>query len=182
LLLLPLFVIAAIAIKLDSPGPILFVQQRMGFNKRRFRMFKFRTMEVGAEARMKEIEHLNEKQGPIFKIRNDPRITRVGRWLRKTSVDEMPQLLNVLLGDMSIVGPRPLSIRDALLLEAAWQKRRFSVKPGLTCLWQVSGRSNLSFEEWMQLDLEYIDQWSLVLDCRILLRTIPAILLARGAS
>jgi len=182
ILLLPLFVIASIAIKLDSAGPILFVQERMGFNKRRFRMFKFRTMAIDAEARLKELEHLNEKQGPIFKIRNDPRITRVGRWLRKTSIDEMPQLLNVLWGDMSIVGPRPLSLRDALLLEEAWQKRRFSVRPGLTCLWQVSGRSNLSFEEWMQLDLQYIDQWSLVLDCRILLRTIPAILLARGAS
>ena len=182
LLLLPLLVLVAIAIRLDSQGPVLFVQERMGFNKRRFRMFKFRTMQPGAEARMKEIEHLNEKQGPIFKIRNDPRITRVGRWLRKTSLDELPQLFNVLLGDMSVVGPRPLSIRDALMLEEAWQKRRFSVKPGLTCLWQVSGRSNLSFEEWMQLDLEYIDQWSLVLDCRILLRTIPAILFARGAS
>ena len=182
IILLPLLLLAAIAIKLDSPGPVFFIQQRMGFNKRRFRMFKFRTMSVGAEARLKELEHLNEKQGPIFKIRNDPRITRVGRWLRKTSLDELPQLINVLLGDMSVVGPRPLSLRDALLLEEAWQKRRFSVKPGLTCLWQVSGRSNLSFEEWMQLDLEYIDQWSLVLDCRILLRTIPAILLARGAS
>ncbi|HEY3025897.1 MAG TPA: sugar transferase [Pyrinomonadaceae bacterium] len=182
ILLLPLLVLVALAIKLDSPGPVLFVQERMGFNKRRFRMFKFRTMQVDAEARMKEIEHLNEKQGPIFKIRNDPRITRVGRWLRKASLDELPQLINVLLGDMSVVGPRPLSIRDALLLEEAWQKRRFSVKPGLTCLWQVSGRSNLSFEEWMQLDLEYIDQWSLVLDCRILLRTIPAILFAKGAS
>lgn len=180
--LLPLFALVAMAIKIDSPGPVLFVQQRMGFNKRRFRMFKFRTMQLDAEERMKEIEHLNEKQGPIFKIRNDPRITRVGRWLRKTSLDELPQLINVLMGDMSIVGPRPLSIRDALLLEEAWQKRRFSVKPGLTCLWQVSGRSNLSFEEWMQLDLEYIDQWSLVLDCRILLRTIPAILFAKGAS
>ncbi|MEO8435158.1 MAG: sugar transferase [Pyrinomonadaceae bacterium] len=180
--LLPLFVLVAIVIKLDSPGPVLFVQQRMGFNKRRFRMFKFRTMQIDAEARMKELEHLNEKTGPIFKIRNDPRITRVGRWLRKTSLDELPQLINVLWGDMSIVGPRPLSIRDALLLEEAWQKRRFSVKPGLTCLWQVSGRSNLSFEEWMQLDLQYIDQWSLVLDCRILLRTIPAILFAKGAS
>ncbi len=180
--LLPLFVLIAIVIKLDSRGPVLFVQQRMGFNKRRFRMFKFRTMQIDAEARLKEIEHLNEKKGPIFKIRHDPRITRVGCWLRKASLDELPQLINVLLGDMSIVGPRPLSIRDALLLEEAWQKRRFSVKPGLTCLWQVSGRSNLSFEEWMQLDLEYIDKWSLVLDCRILLRTIPAILFAKGAS
>ncbi len=179
----PVLLAAAIAIKLDSPGPIFFIQERVGFNKRRFRMIKFRTMQIDAEARMKEIEHLNEKQGtPIFKIKNDPRITRVGRWLRKTSIDELPQLLNVLVGDMSVVGPRPLSVRDATRMEEAWQKRRFSVKPGLTCLWQVSGRSNLSFEQWMQLDLEYIDHWSLGLDVQILLRTIPAIASARGAS
>jgi len=182
IILAPLFLLIAVAIKLDSSGPVFFVQDRFGFNKRRFRMIKFRTMAADAEARMNEIEHLNEKTGPIFKIRNDPRITRVGRWLRKTSVDELPQLINVLLGDMSIVGPRPLSVRDALRMEAAWQKRRFSVKPGLTCLWQVSGRSDLSFEDWMQLDLEYIDHWSLVLDASILIRTIPAIVMARGAS
>jgi exopolysaccharide biosynthesis polyprenyl glycosylphosphotransferase len=178
----PALVVVAIAIKLESEGPIFFVQERMGLNKRRFRMLKFRTMERDAESRMSEVEHLNEKAGPIFKIRNDPRVTNIGRWLRMTSIDELPQLVNVLLGDMSIVGPRPLSVRDALRMEEAWQKRRFSVKPGLTCLWQVSGRSNLSFEQWMQLDLEYIDKWSLELDARILLRTIPAILLARGAS
>jgi exopolysaccharide biosynthesis polyprenyl glycosylphosphotransferase len=180
--LLPLWIIVAIAIKLDSPGPVLFIQERVGFNKRRFRIFKFRTMRLDAEARMKELEHLNEKSGPIFKIKNDPRITPLGKWLRKTSIDELPQLVNVLLGDMSIVGPRPLSVRDALRMELAWQKRRFSVKPGLTCLWQVSGRSNLSFEQWMELDLKYIDHWSLGLDGVILLRTIPAILTARGAS
>lgn len=179
---LPLFLIAAIAIKLESAGPVFFVQDRVGLNKRRFRMIKFRTMSVDAESKMEELEHLNEKTGPIFKMRNDPRVTRVGRWLRKTSVDELPQLINVMLGDMSVVGPRPLSLRDALRMEVAWQKRRFSVKPGLTCLWQVSGRSNLSFEQWMQLDLEYIDHWSLGLDASILLRTIPAIVLARGAS
>jgi len=181
-LLSPLLFFVALLIKLDSRGPIIFVQERVGFNKRRFRMFKFRTMLSDAEARMKEIEHLNEKSGPIFKIKNDPRITRVGKWLRRTSIDELPQLVNVLFGDMSIVGPRPLSVRDAIRMEVAWQKRRFSVKPGLTCLWQVSGRSNLSFEQWMQLDLEYIDRWSLVLDGLILLRTVPAILLAKGAS
>jgi exopolysaccharide biosynthesis polyprenyl glycosylphosphotransferase len=178
----PIFLLAAIAIKLESAGPVFFLQERVGLSKRRFRMIKFRTMSADAEARMKDIEHLNEKTGPIFKIKNDPRITRIGKWLRRTSIDELPQLVNVLLGDMSIVGPRPLSVRDAVRMEAAWQKRRFSVKPGLTCLWQVSGRSNLSFEQWMQLDLEYIDRWSLGLDMTILIRTIPAIVLARGAS
>jgi exopolysaccharide biosynthesis polyprenyl glycosylphosphotransferase len=182
LLVAPVVVIAAVAIKLDSEGPILFVQERVGLNKRRFRMLKFRTMSLNAEASQEALEHLNEKTGPIFKIRKDPRITRVGRWLRKTSIDELPQLVNVLLGDMSIVGPRPLSVRDAVRMQLAWQKRRFSVKPGITCLWQVSGRSNLSFEQWMELDLEYIDHWSLGLDASILLRTIPAIVLARGAS
>lgn len=182
LLLSPLLAIVALIIKLESRGQVFFIQERVGFNKRRFRMIKFRTMCVDAEARMHELEHLNEKTGPIFKISNDPRITRVGRWLRRASIDELPQLINVLLGDMSIVGPRPLSVRDALRMEVAWQKRRFSVKPGLTCLWQVSGRSNLSFEQWMQLDLEYIDRWSLGLDGLIVLRTIPAVLWARGAS
>ncbi len=182
LLTAPLFALVALAIKLDSPGPVFFIQERMGYNKRRFQLFKFRTMVIDAEARMREIEHLNEKEGPIFKIKNDPRITRLGRLLRKTSIDELPQLINVVLGDMSLVGPRPLSMRDALGLNAAWQKRRFSVKPGITCLWQVSGRSNLSFKEWMLLDLEYIDRWSLGLDFRILLRTIPAVLTGKGAA
>lgn len=182
ILLAPLLAIVAIAIKLESEGPILFIQNRMGINKRQFRMLKFRTMCVDAEAKMQEIEHLNEKTGPIFKITNDPRMTRVGKWLRRASIDELPQLFNVLVGEMSIVGPRPLSMRDAMRMEVAWQKRRFSVKPGLTCLWQVSGRNNLSFEQWMELDLEYIDHWSLGLDGMILLRTIPAILLARGAA
>ena len=177
----PLLAIVAVLIKLDSKGPVFFVQERMGYNKRRFSMIKFRTMTIDAEARMEEIEHLNEKNGPIFKIKNDPRITRVGKILRKFSIDELPQLFNVLIGDMSLVGPRPLSIRDALRLEELWQKRRFSVKPGLTCLWQISGRSNLSFEQWVELDLEYIDTWSLQLDWWILLKTVPAVIAARGA-
>src|SRR6266404_2804925 len=171
----PALVLVAIIIKLESKGPIFFVQERVGLNKRRFRMLKFRTMQRDAEARMDEVEHLNEKTGPIFKIRNDPRVTSVGRWLRRTSIDELPQLVNVLLGDMSIVGPRPLSVRDATRMELAWQKRRFSVKPGLTCLWQVSGRSNLSFDQWMQLDLEYNGRWSLFPDASSALRTLPAI-------
>jgi exopolysaccharide biosynthesis polyprenyl glycosylphosphotransferase len=179
--LAPIFAVIAILIKLDSPGPIFFVQERMGYNKRRFMMIKFRTMVADAEARMAEIEHLNEKDGAIFKMKNDPRITRLGRILRKTSLDELPQFINVLFGDMSFVGPRPLSIRDAMRVEQTWQKRRFSVRPGLTCLWQVSGRSNLSFEQWMKLDLEYIDHWSLLLDWWILLRTVPAVLTSRGA-
>ena len=182
ILFAPILAIVAVLIKFDSPGSIFFVQERMGFNKRRFRMIKFRTMVADAESRMQDIEHLNEKEGPIFKIKNDPRITRLGRLLRKSSLDELPQLLNVLLGDMSLVGPRPLSIRDALKLEESWQKRRFSVRPGLTCLWQISGRSELSFEQWMKLDLEYIDHWSLLLDWSILLKTIPAVLTSRGAS
>jgi exopolysaccharide biosynthesis polyprenyl glycosylphosphotransferase len=177
----PLFVCIAILIKLDSRGPVFFRQDRMGYHKRRFRMVKFRTMAADAEARLKEIEHLNEKDGAIFKIKNDPRITRIGRFLRISSLDELPQLVNVLLGDMSLVGPRPLSVRDALRLEQSWQKRRFSIRPGMTCLWQISGRSNLSFEEWMELDLEYIDKWSLYLDWWILLKTIPAVVTARGA-
>jgi exopolysaccharide biosynthesis polyprenyl glycosylphosphotransferase len=177
----PLFVLIAVLIKLDSPGKVFFSQERMGYNKRRFFMIKFRTMVSDAEARMKEIEHLNEKQGPIFKIKKDPRITRVGKYLRKFSLDELPQFINVLLGDMSLVGPRPLELGEALKLKEGLHKRRFSVKPGLTCLWQISGRSNLSFEEWMELDLEYIDHWSLNLDWWILAKTVPAVLTARGA-
>lgn len=138
-------------------------------------------MSFDAELQLKKIEHLNEKDGPIFKINNDPRITKVGKYLRKFSLDELPQLFNVLLGDMSLVGPRPLSIRDAGNLEESWHKRRFSVKPGMTCLWQISGRSELSFEDWIELDLEYIDTWSLQLDWLILMRTIPAVITARGA-
>lgn len=177
----PIFIVAAIAVKVDSRGPVFFCQERMGHNKRRFTMIKFRTMSIDAESRIDEIAHLNEKDGPIFKIKNDPRVTRVGRFLRKFSIDELPQLINVLIGDMSLVGPRPLSIRDALAMEQSWQKRRFSVKPGMTCLWQISGRSNLDFDQWVELDLEYIDRWSLQLDWMILLKTIPAVIAARGA-
>jgi exopolysaccharide biosynthesis polyprenyl glycosylphosphotransferase len=180
-LLPPMLAIAAL-IRLDSPGPALFVQERMGLNKRRFRLFKFRTMVRDAEKRMAQLEHLNEVSGPVFKIRNDPRITQFGRFLRKTSLDELPQLINVLIGDMSLVGPRPLPVRDYESFSTAWHRRRFSVKPGITCLWQVMGRNDIPFERWMELDMQYIDQWSLLLDFQILLKTIPAVMKGSGAS
>ena len=138
-------------------------------------------MVVDAEARMREVEHLNEVSGPVFKITKDPRITPLGRFLRKTSIDELPQLINVLKGDMSLVGPRPLPVRDYEGFNEDWQRRRFSVRPGITCLWQVSGRSSISFDRWMELDLQYIDKWSLWLDLQILLQTIPAVLKGSGA-
>jgi exopolysaccharide biosynthesis polyprenyl glycosylphosphotransferase len=182
LFLSPLLVLAAILIKLTSAGPVFFVQKRLGLNKRRFGVFKFRTMVVDAEKKIQEIEHLNEVSGPVFKIKNDPRITPVGRILRRTSIDELPQLLNVFQGDMSLVGPRPLPVRDYEGFNEDWQRRRFSVKPGITCLWQVKGRSEIPFEQWMELDLQYIDKWSLWLDLKILLRTIPAVLRGSGAA
>jgi exopolysaccharide biosynthesis polyprenyl glycosylphosphotransferase len=177
----PLFFLAAFLIKLTSPGPIFFVQERLGLNKRLFKIYKFRTMVVGAEKHQHDLEMFNEAQGPVFKIKNDPRVTPVGALLRKTSIDELPQLINVLAGDMSLVGPRPLPIRDYQGFNEDWQRRRFSVKPGITCLWQIMGRSSLSFEEWMQLDMQYIDQWSFWLDIKILLLTIPAVLREKGA-
>lgn len=180
-LVLPIMGIVALAIKYESPGPAFFVQQRVGLKKRLFPMFKFRSMHVNAEEMLKDIEHLNEAEGPIFKIENDPRVTRVGRFIRKTSIDELPQLFNVLRGEMSLVGPRPMSIRDVDLFDAGIQRKRFSVKPGLTCLWQISGRSNLPFKKWLELDLKYIEKWSLWLDTKILLKTIPAVFLSRGA-
>jgi exopolysaccharide biosynthesis polyprenyl glycosylphosphotransferase len=177
----PLFLVVAILVKITSPGPSFFVQERIGLNKRRFPLYKFRTMEAGAEKRIKNLEKLNEATGPVFKIRNDPRITRIGRVLRKTSIDELPQLLNVLKGDMSLVGPRALPVRDYEGFSQDWHRRRFSVQPGITCLWQVTGRSNISFEKWMELDLQYIDNWSLWLDLSILFRTFPAVLRGSGA-
>lgn len=177
----PLFLIVAIMIKLDSPGPIFFLQERVGLSQRRFRMIKFRSMVADAEALRKGLEPLNEADGPVFKIRNDPRVTRAGRFLRKFSIDELPQLVNVLKGEMSLVGPRPLP-KDEIEKQSWDQRRRLSVKPGMTGLWQVSGRSELKFQEWVDLDLSYIDNWSISQDFLILLKTFRAVFQARGAA
>jgi len=182
MLLSPLLAVVAILIKLNSPGPVLFAQERLGLNKRRFRIYKFRTMRPDAEQMQAGLEDKNEMDGPVFKIKDDPRITPLGKWLRKTSIDELPQLINVLKGDMSLVGPRPLPVRDFNGFESDVHRRRFSVKPGITCLWQISGRSNISFDKWMELDMNYIDQWSFWLDLKILLKTIPAVLARSGAE
>jgi exopolysaccharide biosynthesis polyprenyl glycosylphosphotransferase len=180
-LLAPLFALVAILIKLNSKGPVMFMQERVGLNKRRFRIFKFRTMVMDAEQLMAKLEEQNEVSGPVFKMKNDPRITAMGKFLRRTSIDELPQILNVLKGDMSLVGPRPLPVRDYNGFNEDWQRRRFSVRPGITCLWQVNGRSTIGFEDWMKLDIQYMDEWSLWLDFKILARTIPAVLKGSGA-
>jgi exopolysaccharide biosynthesis polyprenyl glycosylphosphotransferase len=181
-LLAPLILVVAIAIKLTSRGPVFYAQNRCGLRKRPFRMYKFRSMFADADKLQAALEDRNEASGPVFKIRQDPRVTPLGRLLRRSSLDELPQLWNVLRGDMSLVGPRPLPGRDVQRITRPTDMRRFSMRPGLTCLWQVQGRSNLSFERWVELDLEYIDTWSLSLDCRILLKTIPAVLSGNGAT
>ena len=179
--LAPLFAVVGWLIRKDSHGRVFFTQERIGFNKRPFRLIKFRTMVDGADHQQSKLEHLNEAAGPVFKIKGDPRVTRLGKFLRRFSIDELPQLVNVLKGDMSLVGPRPLPVRDFDRFNTQWHKRRLSVKPGMTCLWQVNGRSNVTFDHWVQMDLEYIDNWSLGLDMKILLKTIPAIMKGSGA-
>ncbi len=180
--LIPIMLIVGAAVKLTSEGPVFFLQERVGLHKRRFKMIKFRSMYTDAEERLKEIEHLNEAEGPIFKMANDPRVTPVGRFIRRTSLDELPQLINVFKGDMSLVGPRPMSVRDVNLFDKGIQRKRFSVRPGIACLREISGRSELSFDRWLELDLQYIDTWSLKLDLEILLRTVPVVLKGSGAS
>lgn len=182
LLTFPLMVFAAIIVKLTSPGPVFFIQRRVGQNKRQIRLYKFRTMIEDAEKMQPELEELNEMDGPVFKIKNDPRVTKAGRWLRRTSIDELPQLFNVLRGDMSLVGPRPLPIRDYKGFNQDWQRRRFSVPPGITCTWQINGRNETTFEKWMKMDMEYIDNWNLSNDFKILIKTIPAVLRRNGAA
>ena len=174
---------AAITVKLTSPGPIVFRQTRAGKHGKPFTMYKFRTMSTDAAMRQAELMAFNQMSGPVFKIEQDPRVTPVGRWLRKLSIDEWPQLFNVLLGHMSLVGPRPLPIYEVEKFENTAQRRRLSVKPGLTCLWQVSGRNEVKdFHEWVRLDLKYIDNWSIWLDLKILLKTIPVVMLGWGAK
>lgn len=181
ILLAPLMLTIAVLIKLTSPGKVFFVQERVGYNKRLFKMYKFRTMVADAAALQKSLEELNEADGPVFKIKNDPRVTKIGKLLRKSSLDELPQLLNVLFGDLSLVGPRPLPVRDFERFDELWFNRRFSVKPGITCIWQISGRNETAFDRWILQDLEYIDGWSLALDFKILVKTIPVVLRGSGA-
>jgi exopolysaccharide biosynthesis polyprenyl glycosylphosphotransferase len=182
LVLSPVLLLTALLVAVSSRGPVLYRQVRCGLNGRRFTLYKFRTMVEGADAQLEEVAHLNEVNGPAFKARHDPRVTLVGRALRRLSIDELPQLVNVMRGQMSLVGPRPPLPEEVARYER-WQLRRLSMKPGLTGLWQVSGRAGLDdFDRWIALDLAYIDQWSLWLDLKILLQTIPAVLSARGAA
>jgi len=183
ILCLPLLVLVSLIIKLTSPGPVFFKQMRCGLNGKPFVMYKFRSMITDAEQRKHELETLNEMSGPVFKVTNDPRVTPVGRFLRKYSLDELPQLINVLKGEMSLVGPRPLPVDEVKRFDDFAHRRRLSVKPGLTCLWQISGRNEVTdFKEWVRLDLEYIDNWSLWLDLKILFKTVPVVLMAKGAK
>jgi exopolysaccharide biosynthesis polyprenyl glycosylphosphotransferase len=179
LLLAPVMLLISVAIRLGSPGPVLFAQERCGLNGRRFMVYKFRTMYENAEAQLEELRARNEMRGPVFKMTNDPRITPIGKFLRKTSLDELPQLFNVLRGEMSLVGPRP-PIPAEVEQYLPWQRRRLSMKPGLTCIWQVNGRNNIDFEHWMRLDLQYIDNWSLWLDLKLLLLTVKEVLACGG--
>jgi exopolysaccharide biosynthesis polyprenyl glycosylphosphotransferase len=181
MILAPLFVGVAVLIKLTSKGPVFFRQGRVGLHGRPFNMFKFRTMVVNAEALKEQLLGRNEQTGPVFKMKNDPRITPIGHFLRKHSIDELPQLINVLRGDMSIVGPRPPVPAEVAKYEA-WQRRRLSVRPGLTCIWQVSGRNQITFQQWMYLDMRYIDHWSITDDLNLILRTLPIVVTGRGAS
>ncbi|HXT10440.1 MAG TPA: sugar transferase [Candidatus Angelobacter sp.] len=181
LILSPLMLVIAAMIKFGSPGGVFFVQERIGMNRRKFKLLKFRSMVADAEKRKQELAALNEMDGPVFKVKNDPRVTPVGRFIRKTSIDELPQLINVLKGEMSLVGPRPPLPSEVDQYE--WlHRRRLSIKPGITCLWQVNGRNSVPFVRWMEMDKEYVENWSIWLDIKILCRTLPVVLLGHGAS
>ena len=179
-LFLPIIPIVTILIKLDSHGPILFKQKRIGKNGKEFNFYKFRSMVTGAETVIGALRPLSGVDGPVFKIKDDPRITHVGRFLRRSSLDELPQLINVLRGDMSIVGPRP-NLPSEVSQYLPWQKRRLDVTPGITCFWQIAGRSHIGFQEWMRLDLEYVRKRSYITDLKIMLKTVPAVIARKGA-
>jgi lipopolysaccharide/colanic/teichoic acid biosynthesis glycosyltransferase len=181
LVLSPLLIAVAVAMKLTCPGPVIFKQCRAGLGGRPFTIYKFRTMCVDAEAKKHQLRPLNEQDGPAFKMEHDPRVTRLGRFLRKSSIDELPQLFNVLKGDMSLVGPRPLPVDESAACER-WQKQRLDVTPGLTCIWQVAGRNQVTFAEWVRMDVAYMRRRTIFHDLSILIRTIPAVLLRRGAK
>jgi exopolysaccharide biosynthesis polyprenyl glycosylphosphotransferase len=176
----PLWALVALAVKIDSPGPVFYRDRRVGLGEREFGMFKFRSMYVDASERQAGLESSNEASGPLFKIKDDPRVTRVGRFMRKYSIDELPQVLNVARGEMSLVGPRPLPLRDFVQLED-WHRKRYLVLPGMTGLWQVSGRIELSFDDLVRLDFYYLENWSIWLDISILAKTLPAVVQRRGA-
>jgi exopolysaccharide biosynthesis polyprenyl glycosylphosphotransferase len=179
----PVMIVSALLIKIFSPGPVFFTQERIGLHKRKFKIYKFRTMHVDAEKHLEKLAKYNEMGAAgAFKMKDDPRVTAIGKFFRKYSIDELPQFFNVLKGDMSLIGPRPLTVRDFNGFSIDNHRRRFSVKPGLTCLWQISGRSGISFNDWMKLDMEYIDNWSLKLDLKILVKTMVTVVTARGAQ
>lgn len=180
IVLSPILLITALAIKLESPGPVVFVQKRVGINGKEFNMYKFRSMCMDAEEKLKNLQHKNETEGPTFKMQKDPRITKVGHFIRKYSIDELLQLVNILKGDMSIIGPRP-AIQREVAQYGEFDKLRLLVKPGLSCYWQVSGRSDIPFDEWMKLDVKYIKEMSLLTDIKIILLTFPAVLKGDGA-
>jgi exopolysaccharide biosynthesis polyprenyl glycosylphosphotransferase len=180
-LLSPLLFMVAALVKLTSRGPVFFKQQRIGLHGRPFNMLKFRSMVVNADAMKDKLAALNEQRGPVFKMKNDPRVTTIGRFIRKYSIDELPQIINVLRGEMSIVGPRPPVPKEVVQYEP-WQRRRLSVRPGLTCIWQVSGRNQITFDEWMKMDMQYIDHWSLSRDLSLVLKTFPVVMTGKGAS
>lgn len=183
IILSPFFILIAILIKIDNPeGPIIFKQERVGLNGKVFVLYKFRSMIPEAEQLKASLKNLNEMSGPVFKIKNDPRVTKIGRFLRKTSIDELPQLINVLKGEMSLIGPRPLPVEEMSKVEPHIYSKRSSVKPGITCIWQISGRNNIDFDKWMEMDLQYIDNWSLWLDWKILFLTFPAVISRKGAN
>ena len=181
ILLSPLILIVSILIKLESKGEVIFKQKRVGLNGKEFYMYKFRSMVINAEELKAELESQNEMSGPMFKIKDDPRITKIGKFIRKTSIDELPQLINVIKGDMSLVGPRPSLPKEVEEFET-WMRERLEVKPGLTCIWQISGRNNIDFEDWMKLDIKYVRERSFKLDIKLILKTVLVLFGDKNAS